>query len=77
MVIFEIGPLGCLPYIRFNRVKPGSMCVEEANKLASIFNSKLEVKLKELGDKLKGSIFATARIFHLIKDIIEKPADYG
>ncbi|KAI8539324.1 hypothetical protein RHMOL_Rhmol09G0173400 [Rhododendron molle] len=52
-------------------------CFEDANKLASIFNEKLETKLKELSGKLKGSTFVTARTFHLIKDIVENPFDYG
>ncbi|XP_058183546.1 GDSL esterase/lipase 7-like [Rhododendron vialii] len=76
MLIFEIGPLGCLPYI-INKFNPRDRCFEDANKLASIFNEKLETKLKELSGKLKGSTFVTAKTFHLIKDIVENPFDYG
>ncbi|XP_058181342.1 GDSL esterase/lipase At3g50400-like [Rhododendron vialii] len=76
MVVFEIGPLGCLPYI-INQRKPRTRCDEDANKLASIFNENLKVKLKELGEKLDGSIFVTARMFNLIKSMVEKSGDYG
>ncbi|KAF7132906.1 hypothetical protein RHSIM_Rhsim09G0121300 [Rhododendron simsii] len=76
MLVFQVGPLGCYPYV-INKVKPSSRCAEDVNSLVSIFNEKLDVKLKELSEKLDGSAFVTARIFDLIKSMILRPSDYG
>lgn len=74
-VVFEIGPLGCLPYI-MNRVNASGRCDENVNELVSIFNDKLKAKLKKLNEKLKGSTFVTTETSHFIRDMVEKPNDY-
>ncbi|XP_058181347.1 GDSL esterase/lipase 7-like [Rhododendron vialii] len=75
MIVFQIGPLGCYPYI-INKFKPTSRCAEDINKLVSNFNDKLNVMLKELSEKLDGSSFVTVKTFDLIKSLILNPADY-
>ncbi|XP_058183548.1 GDSL esterase/lipase 7-like [Rhododendron vialii] len=76
MIVFQIGPLGCYPYI-INKFKPRSRCADDINKLVSIFNDKLNGMLKELSEKLDGSSFVTVKTFDLIKRLILSPADYG
>ena len=76
MLIFQIGPIGCFPYI-IKRFKPTSRCDEKANKLVSIFNDKLNVKIRELSHKLTNSNFVVVETFHLIKDMVKNPTKYG
>ncbi|KAI7995056.1 GDSL esterase/lipase 7 [Camellia lanceoleosa] len=76
IVIFQVGPLGCFPYI-INKVKPRSRCAEDVNKLVSGFNDKLNAKLIELTKTLHGSKFVTVKTFNLIRSMIENPTDYG
>ncbi|KAI7993258.1 GDSL esterase/lipase 7 [Camellia lanceoleosa] len=76
IIIFQIGPLGCFPYI-INKLKPESRCDEDVNKLVSIFNDKLDATLKELSQKLVGSTFVIARTFDLMKSMIEYPFNFG
>ncbi|XP_058181345.1 GDSL esterase/lipase 7-like [Rhododendron vialii] len=66
MIVFEIGPLGCLPYI-INRAKASARCVDDVNRLVSVFNNKLSVKLKELGEKLDGSTNAFFPLYQVSK----------
>ncbi|KAI8539328.1 hypothetical protein RHMOL_Rhmol09G0173800 [Rhododendron molle] len=75
MIVFQIGPLGCYPYI-INKLKPRSRCAEDINKLVSVSNDKLNGMLKELSEKLDGSSFVTVKTFDLIKRLILSPADY-
>ncbi|XP_058183551.1 GDSL esterase/lipase At4g16230-like [Rhododendron vialii] len=76
MVVFQLGPLGCWPYV-LNKVKSTNNCAEDVNKLVSTFNEKLGAEVKELSEKLEGSSFVTARIFDLIRSMIQNPKDYG
>ncbi|KAI7982037.1 GDSL esterase/lipase 7 [Camellia lanceoleosa] len=76
IIIFQIGPLGCFPYI-INKLKVESRCDEDVNKLVSIFNDKLDATLKELSQKLVGSTFVIARTFDLMKSMIQYPTNFG
>ncbi|KAA8532839.1 hypothetical protein F0562_033044 [Nyssa sinensis] len=76
MIIFQIGPLGCLPYV-INRIKPKTRCAKDVNKMVSILNQKLDVKLKELSQMLDGSTILTGQIYPPVKNMVENPINYG
>ncbi|XP_019053431.1 PREDICTED: GDSL esterase/lipase 7-like [Nelumbo nucifera] len=76
IVMFEIGPIGCMP-IFTRKLKPRGPCVEEFNQLVSYFNSELSEMLKGLTTSLQGATFVLAQINKLAYDAITNPSKYG
>ncbi|XP_073041060.1 GDSL esterase/lipase 7-like [Primulina eburnea] len=56
VVMFELGPLGCIPYI-IRRYEHSGACVEKLNQMAIIFNLQLASMLQNLTSTLKSSSF--------------------
>ncbi|XP_010654133.2 GDSL esterase/lipase 7 [Vitis vinifera] len=75
-VVFEIAAIGCFPAI-LNKVKPKTRCVEDTNKLVSIFNKKLANELNLLSTILEGSTFTKAESYRLTYNMLKHPARYG
>ncbi|XP_050379962.1 GDSL esterase/lipase 7-like [Argentina anserina] len=76
IVMFEIGPLGCIPSIAKTQNHTGD-CVEETNQLASIFNDRLRETLENLTFTLQGSLFVLGRANEIGYDAITSPLKYG
>lgn len=76
IVVFEIGPLGCYPG-SLKIFNPQTTCVDDINKMVSIFNTKLNRKVEELRPTLEGANIIIANVFKLIMDMIDKPSSYG
>ncbi|KAF6169121.1 hypothetical protein GIB67_038618, partial [Kingdonia uniflora] len=63
-VVFELGPLGCLPaVVNSANPKPITPCVEAVNKLVIIFNTKLPGTILKLRIELKTSTFVRGNIY--------------
>ena len=77
VVMFEIGPLGCIPSIAKTQKHNGSDCVQETNQLASMFNDKLRATLANLTFSLQGSLFVLGRANGIGYDAITSPLKYG
>ena len=75
-VVFEIGPLGCLPST-IDKTKPSILCDEKINGYASLYNNNLGPKVNEMSSNLKGSTFVIAKSYKLIYDIVHNPLQYG
>ncbi|KAL3525812.1 hypothetical protein ACH5RR_014184 [Cinchona calisaya] len=75
-VVFEIGPIGCIPSITRN-IKHVGQCVENINQLALQFNDQLSTMLKNLTSKLPDSEFILGRVYGLAYDAIKNPTTYG
>ncbi|KAF8369938.1 hypothetical protein HHK36_032032 [Tetracentron sinense] len=75
-VVFEIGPLGCIPVI-VNTLKPTTRCAEEINQLVLLYNSGLPGVLEQLTFTLQGSIFVFGDFYSLSYDINQNPSSYG
>ncbi|KAH7851114.1 hypothetical protein Vadar_007476 [Vaccinium darrowii] len=76
VVMFEIGPVGCMPTIT-RQYKHNGQCVEEFNKLVSLFNDQLATILNNLTSTLPGSTFVLGHVHWLGYDAITNPSTYG
>ena len=76
MVVFEIPPIGCYPIVLEN-VKSNTRCAENVNNMVSIFNDKLQQKVKELSSTSKDSTIILARTYDLVYDMVNNSSAYG
>ena len=77
MIVFELGPIGCMPYIK-NKLKNGQgRCDEKANKLVWYYNNDLGSMLNELTSTLNGSTLVLGQVNLLGYDMIKNPSNYG
>ncbi|XAR51610.1 Triacylglycerol lipase [Bertholletia excelsa] len=76
IVIFEIGPLGCIPFVT-RRLKHSGKCVEEINMRVHLFNTLLSSLLKNLTSTLHGSAFVLGHVHWLSYDALMNPSSYG
>ncbi|XP_062152092.1 GDSL esterase/lipase 7-like [Alnus glutinosa] len=76
IVMFEIGPIGCIPSIT-RQHKHNGQCVEDTNQMVSLFNHRLTAMLNNLTSTLQGSTFVLAQANFLGYDAIRNPPRYG
>ncbi|GFQ01089.1 GDSL esterase/lipase 7 [Phtheirospermum japonicum] len=76
VVMFEIGPIGCIPSTT-RQFKHDGQCVEEINELALIFNDHLAPMLQNLTSTLPGSAFILGHAHWLGYDAAINPSKYG
>ncbi|GAB2216584.1 hypothetical protein Droror1_Dr00024360 [Drosera rotundifolia] len=77
MVLFELGPIGCIPSIA-SRAQGGAKCDENVNKMVTLFNGELISMVQTLGSNLKGgSKFVVGHSNWLAYDAIMHPSNYG
>ncbi|XP_016481042.2 GDSL esterase/lipase 7-like [Nicotiana tabacum] len=76
VIMFEIGPIGCIPSLT-KQLKHNGLCAEEYNNLAVIFNHLLSDMLKNLTSTLKGSAFILGHAHWLGYDAVTNPSTYG
>ncbi|KAK9272683.1 hypothetical protein L1049_003060 [Liquidambar formosana] len=77
IIMFEIGPIGCIPSITKTSKVHGGECVEESNQLGSYFNRQLPAMLRNLTSTLQGSIFILGQANWLGYHAIKNPSNYG
>ncbi|KAK4360701.1 hypothetical protein RND71_019653 [Anisodus tanguticus] len=76
VIMFEIGPIGCIPSFK-KHIWHNGVCVEEYNHLAVIFNNQLSDMLKNLTSTLPGSAFILGHAHWLGYDALTNPSTYG
>ncbi|XP_057470908.1 GDSL esterase/lipase 7-like [Actinidia eriantha] len=76
VVMFEIGPVGCIPSITGQYIHDGQ-CVEEINQFVSLFNNQLPTMLHNLTSSLPGSAFVLGHVHWLGYDAVKHPSAYG
>ncbi|KAK2663196.1 hypothetical protein Ddye_001770 [Dipteronia dyeriana] len=76
MVLFELGPIGCIPSIT-RKQKHSGKCVENTNQVISFFNNKLPGMLRNLTSTLQGSNFVLGHANWLSYDAVINPSKYG
>lgn len=77
IVVFEVGAIGCIPYVRRKYEHKGQVCVEDKNQLVSHYNKLLPPLLQNLTSSLEGSTFVNALVESLGRDAIINPSKYG
>ncbi|KAF8009508.1 hypothetical protein BT93_J0494 [Corymbia citriodora subsp. variegata] len=75
-VVFELGPIGCIPAIA-KKSKHDGPCDEESNLLVSYFNQMLQSMLENMTSSLAGSMFVLGRANSLAYDAIINPSIHG
>uniref|UniRef100_M1A2L8 Zinc finger protein n=2 Tax=Solanum tuberosum TaxID=4113 RepID=M1A2L8_SOLTU len=79
-VMFNLGPLGCLPSTRALNLQKGvtnGSCMEEATNKAKMFNSALPRMFKQLEKQLPGFKYTIFNFFKVLADSIHNPTKYG
>lgn len=76
MVVFGLGPLGCIPSLTKDILNDGH-CAEDVNYFATLYNDQLSEMLPDLEFSLPGSTFILGRVFGLANDAIMNPTAYG
>jgi hypothetical protein len=77
IVVVNVGPIGCLPYMRDFDPFSGDKCVTFPNQLAQLFNTQLKSLIEELRTILKGSLFVYGDAYHIMEDMIMNYTKYG
>ncbi|KVH44673.1 Lipase, GDSL [Cynara cardunculus var. scolymus] len=78
MVIVDVGPLGCIPFVRAIHLLPEGECHEEMNTLIRGYNEKLRVAVHRLNQEIgMDSIFVYANSYDVINGILQNYGDYG
>ncbi|XP_049360280.1 GDSL esterase/lipase 1-like [Solanum verrucosum] len=79
-VMFNLGPLGCLPSMRALNLQKGvknGSCMEKATNKAKMFNSALPRMFKQLEKQLPGFKYTIFNFFKVFADSIHNPTKYG
>lgn len=76
VVMFEIGPIGCIPSST-KQFSHNGLCAEDINQLAVIFNNQLASMLQNLTSSLEGSYFVLGHAYWLGYKAIINPSKYG
>nr|GEV21472.1 GDSL esterase/lipase At5g41890 [Tanacetum cinerariifolium] len=78
IVVVDIGPLGCIPFVRAIHFLPVGKCHEEMNMLIRGYNQKLRNAVHHLNKEMgSGSIFVYANSYDVINDMIQNYHAYG
>ncbi|RDX96235.1 GDSL esterase/lipase, partial [Mucuna pruriens] len=77
IVVANVGPIGCIPYMRDSNPYDGDECATFPNELAQLFNTQLKSLVEELRTKLEGSLFVYADVYHITEDILLNYNEYG
>ncbi|XP_071726080.1 GDSL esterase/lipase At5g41890 [Rutidosis leptorrhynchoides] len=78
VVVVDIGPLGCIPFVRdIHFLAPGK-CHEEMNTLIQGYNQKLRMVVQRLNQEMGfGSIFVYANSYDVIMGMLQNYRSYG
>ncbi|XP_020146662.1 GDSL esterase/lipase At4g16230 [Aegilops tauschii subsp. strangulata] len=77
IVVVNVGPIGCIPYLRDIMTTGAGACAEFPNQLAQSFNRKLRAVVTELGAGLGGSRFVYADVYRIVSDLIANYKSHG
>ena len=77
IIVANVGPIGCIPYVRDTNPAAGDNCVSLANQLAQLFNAELKSLIIDLSANLQESKFAYADVYRIVEDILQNYISYG
>ncbi|GAB2224505.1 hypothetical protein Drorol1_Dr00005266 [Drosera rotundifolia] len=77
-VVVDVGPLGCIPFVRAIRLVTGHSCSDEVNELVQGYNSRLNLELGRMNKELgSDAVFVYANSYKIFLDIILNYRHYG
>jgi uncharacterized protein YqgV (UPF0045/DUF77 family) len=78
IVVVDVGPLGCIPYVRALQVIPNGKCSLAANKLIQSYNTKLRQRIHQLNQEMQPeSTFVYANSFDIVMQVLRNYSQYG
>ncbi|KAL8244494.1 hypothetical protein R6Q59_010752 [Mikania micrantha] len=77
ILVTNVGPIGCIPYIRDLNSSLGNECAVLPNHLANLFNDQLKGLLQDLNNSLQGSTFIYANVHRIFDNILRNFKSYG
>lgn len=78
IVVVDVGPIGCIPYVRALLVIPNGKCSSAANKLIRAYNAKLRRRIYELNQEMgPEATFVYANSFDIVMQVIRNYSQYG
>lgn len=67
----DVGPLGCIPFVRAIKLIPKGKCWAEVNTLIRGYNSKLKAELRRMNKEIgPETIFVYANTYDVFREII-------
>jgi phospholipase/lecithinase/hemolysin len=77
-VVADIGPLGCIPYVRALEFIPAGECSAAANKLCEGYNKKLKRMIGRLNQEMgPESVIVYTNTHDIVMEIIQQHRQYG
>lgn len=77
-VVADVGPLGCIPYVRALEFIPAGECSAGANQLSEGYNKKLKRMINKLNQEMgPKSVFVYANTYGIVMEIIQQYRQYG
>ncbi|XP_031498739.1 GDSL esterase/lipase At4g16230-like [Nymphaea colorata] len=77
IIVVNVGPIGCIPYLRELYSPPADECAAQPNQLAQNFNVLLRGLVSELSENLPQAKFVYADVYRIVADIIQNYRSYG
>ncbi|EXC04217.1 GDSL esterase/lipase EXL3 [Morus notabilis] len=77
VAVFNVAPLGCLPFARTLGGGIIRKCVEKINQAVQMFNANLSSELASLDNELHDSNFVFVDIYNPVLDLIQEPSKFG
>ncbi|XP_020084951.1 GDSL esterase/lipase At5g41890 [Ananas comosus] len=77
-VVVDVGPLGCIPYVRALKLVSKGRCSPTANKLVQGYNTKLRRGIYELNREMgPETMFIYANSYDIVIDLMRNSRQYG
>lgn len=77
IIVVNVGPIGCIPYLRELNPSAGDNCVAFPNQLAKAFNERLKSLVLDLSSSFEGALLVYADVYRIVLDIIQNFDSYG
>ncbi|CAL5030466.1 unnamed protein product [Urochloa decumbens] len=77
-VVSDVGPLGCIPYVRALEFMPAGECSASANRVAEGYNKKLKRMVEKMNQEMgPESKFVYTNTYGIVSEIIQNYRHYG
>ncbi|KAL6651248.1 hypothetical protein ACP70R_010173 [Stipagrostis hirtigluma subsp. patula] len=77
-VVPDLGPLGCIPYVRALEFMPTGECSASANQLTEGYNKKLKMMVGKMNQEMgPESKFVYTNTYDIVMEIIQRYRQYG
>jgi hypothetical protein len=76
--VSDVGPLGCIPYVRALKFMPAGECSASANRVTVGYNKKLKTMVGKMNREMgPDSKFVYTNTYDIVTEIIQRYRQYG